>query len=68
MSVVYSSCWKSIAFVFWRFPRPVVYSYFDEKLRLYFDASPTQVCEDEFSWAEPGHSCYYTKNNIRPRW
>ena len=46
MSVVYSSCWKSIAFVFWRFPRPVVYSYFDEKLRLYFDASSTQVCED----------------------
>jgi len=24
------------------------------------------VCEDEFSWPEPGHSCYYTKNNIRP--
>jgi len=24
------------------------------------------VCEDEFSWAEPGHSCYFTKNNIRP--
>jgi len=24
------------------------------------------VCEDEFNWPEPGHSCYYTKNNIRP--
>ena len=24
------------------------------------------VCEDEFSWPEPGHACYYTKNNIRP--
>ena len=23
-------------------------------------------CEDEFSWPEPGHSCYYTFNNIRP--
>merc|ERR1719233_2139922 len=23
-------------------------------------------CEDEFSWPEPGHACYYTKNNIRP--
>ena len=25
-----------------------------------------QVCEDEFSWAEAGHSCYYTRNNIKP--
>ena len=25
------------------------------------------VCEDEFSWPEPGHSCYYTKNNVRPK-
>jgi len=24
------------------------------------------LCEDEFSWPEPGHACYYTKNNIRP--
>jgi len=28
--------------------------------------SSCETCEDEFSWAEPGHSCYYTKNNIRP--
>merc|ERR1712059_41843 len=28
--------------------------------------SSCEVCEDEFSWAEPGHSCFYTKNNIRP--
>merc|ERR1712240_450661 len=24
-------------------------------------------CEDEFSWPESGHSCYYTVNNIRPQ-
>ena len=24
------------------------------------------VCEDEFYWPEPGHDCYYTKNNIKP--
>ena len=29
--------------------------------------SSCDVCEDEFSWAEPGHSCYYTKNNIKPK-
>ena len=23
-------------------------------------------CKDEFNWVEPGHSCYYTRNNIRP--
>ena len=25
-----------------------------------------EVCEDEFSWAEASHSCYYTRNNIKP--
>jgi len=30
------------------------------------DHQSCDVCEDEFSWAEPGHACYYTKNNIRP--
>ena len=24
------------------------------------------TCEDEFSWAEPDHSCYYTRTNTRP--
>ena len=24
------------------------------------------VCEDEFSWPEEDHECYYTKNNVRP--
>jgi len=25
------------------------------------------TCEDEFSWAEADHSCYYTKNGISPK-
>jgi uncharacterized C2H2 Zn-finger protein len=29
--------------------------------------SGCEVCEDEFSWAEAGHSCYYTKLGIRPQ-
>ncbi len=24
------------------------------------------VCEDEFSWAEADHECYYTRNSVRP--
>ena len=28
--------------------------------------SSCDVCEDEFSWPEPEHQCYYTRNNIRP--
>ena len=28
--------------------------------------SSCETCEDELSWAEQGHSCYYIKNNIRP--
>jgi len=28
--------------------------------------SSCAVCEDEFSWPEPEHLCYYTRNNIRP--
>ena len=25
-----------------------------------------EVCEDEFSWAEASHECYYTRNKLRP--
>ena len=25
-----------------------------------------ETCEDEFSWAEADHSCYYTKNGASP--
>jgi len=25
------------------------------------------VCEDEFSWPEPDHRCYYTRNKVRPQ-
>jgi len=25
-----------------------------------------EVCEDEFSWAEAGHSCWYTRTGARP--
>ena len=35
-------------------------SHMDEK------HSSCEVCEDEFTWAEEGHSCYYTINDIRP--
>jgi len=28
--------------------------------------SSCETCEDEFAWAESEHSCYYTKNNVRP--
>ena len=24
-------------------------------------------CEDEFSWPEPGHKCYYTEKKVAPR-
>ena len=23
-------------------------------------------CKDDFTWPEPGHSCYYAVNNVRP--
>ena len=26
-----------------------------------------EECEDEFSWPEPGHKCYFTNNKIAPR-
>ena len=25
-----------------------------------------EVCEDEFSWVEASHECYYTRNKLRP--
>jgi len=28
--------------------------------------SSCETCEDEFVWADPDHSCYYIKNNVRP--
>jgi len=54
------------------FPCPVVScgKVFDMRQRLAtHDKASHQscdVCEDDFSWPEPGHSCYYTKNNIKP--
>ena len=26
-----------------------------------------ESCEDEFSWPEPGHQCYYTKTKATPK-
>jgi len=29
--------------------------------------SSCEVCENFFHWAEPGHTCFYTRSNTRPR-